>query len=106
MKHRIVLALPADTKALAEITARRLAGLNIEVERRLIDAAAGDAVAGAARDFDRMILIWSRAAAGAEALLRRGDIADRLWVARLAMAPNAATPQGAGCHNSAPERQR
>ncbi len=82
MKHRIVLAHASDTKALAEVAARRLTGLNIEVERRSLDT-----MNGAMRGVDRLILLWSRGAAGAETLLRRADLADRVCVVRLAVSP-------------------
>lgn len=82
MIERIILTHAADTKALAEIAVRRLAGVGVPVERRAIET-----LNGAAAEADRLIVLWSRGAASAEASLKRAEERGKLNIARLASAP-------------------
>jgi hypothetical protein len=95
---RIVLAHAADTKALAEIAARRLTGLGMTVERQPLET-----LNGAADEADRVIVLWSRGAAPAAASLRRAEASGKLCVARLASAP---TPPRLRAHVAALPRPR
>ncbi|MEQ1709388.1 MAG: hypothetical protein ABL864_13760 [Terricaulis sp.] len=84
----IVLAHAADSSAIANNVNRRLSTLGYAVEQHLVGAGA-PALNGASNKAQRLIVLWSRGAAGAnlDASLRRAEAAGKLSVIRLASSP-------------------
>jgi hypothetical protein len=85
----ILLAHAADSSALASAVSRRLAGLGYGVTQFLIGAGVKPALSVELAQAQRLIVLWSRGAAGAnlEAPLRHAEEAGKLSVIQLASAP-------------------
>lgn len=87
----IILAHAADTAALAAIIDRRFSALGYQVDRLRIDQAdpARPRLRETIDEAKRVIVLWSRAAAGGalEAALRQAEDAGKLAVVRLASSP-------------------
>jgi hypothetical protein len=79
---RIALVHGPDAESIAKLAQRRLTDVGAKVKRRPLAV-----LEDAAHDVDRIVVLWSRHAAGAEQGLRRVAASGRLTIARLASAP-------------------